>query len=406
MDALVAHEQAERAARESYGVLLARLASRYGFQAAEDVLADAFASALEHWSRDGVPGNPEGWLLTVARNRFVDTVRRDSRAQPMELPDVAWSGERQDERIGMLFACAHPAIAQPVRAPLMLQVVLGLDAARIASAFLVSPSAMSQRLVRAKKKIVEAGVPLRVPDEDAYPSRLTAVLDAIYAAFTEGWGDPAQLDPRNRGLAREAIWLGRLVAECCPQEAEALGLLSLMLHAHSRERARRAPDGSYVPLDAQDPAQWNVTMIEEAESLLERAAAFKRIGRFQLEAAIQSAYAVRRAGYQPDDRAIVVLYDALLAATGSPVVALNRAIVVARCGDAETALRLLETPELRTALQDYQPYWVARADMFQRCGRSEDARAAFNLALGLTVDPAIRAHVLARRDATSDRIAP
>jgi RNA polymerase sigma-70 factor, ECF subfamily len=402
----------ERAARESYGRLLAYLAPRCGLDAAEDALADAFAAALERWPHDGVPQNPEAWLLVVARNRALDGIRRRSRettalehvAHLTRIAQIAYEAEPepQDDRIAMLFACAHPAIAPALRAPLMLQVVLGLDAARIASAFLIAPSTMSQRLVRAKRKIVSAGIPLRVPDPDAFAERLDAVLAAIYTTFGQGWDDPSETDPRTRGLAREAIWLCRLVCRACPNEPEATGLLALMLHAHGRRSARRSADGSFVPLDEQDPQHWDRALIDEAESLLKQAAAARILGRFQLEAAIQSAHSVRRFGRTPDYESIVLLYDALLALTGSPVVGLNRAVALAAARGPAAGIASLDAIAGVERMIHYQPYWAARADMLARCGDAERARDAFERAVGLTIDPAVRAYLVSRQEELID----
>lgn len=398
----------ERAARESYGKLLAYLASRCGLDAAEDALADAFAAALERWPIDGVPQRPEAWLSVVARNRALDGMRRrrnetialESVAHVARIAQAAYETHPQpeDERIGMLFACAHPAIAPEIRAPLMLQVVLGFDGARIASAFLVAPATMSQRLVRAKRKIVGAGIPLAVPPGEEFPERLDAVLAAIYVTFGQGWDDPSEADPDTRGLAREAIWLGRLVHAACPNQPEVSGLVALMLHAHARRDARRGPQGSFIPLDAQDPQCWDLALIDEAEGLLAQAAAAKKLGRFQLEAAIQSAHAVRRFARAPDYAAILLLYDALLAMTGSPVVGLNRAVALAAYRGPAAGLEALDLFSGDARMVHYQPYWAARADMLGRSGETEAARVAFERAIGLTIDPAVRAYLASRQE--------
>jgi RNA polymerase sigma-70 factor, ECF subfamily len=404
----IAGSSVERAARESYGRLLAYLASRCGLDAAEDALADAFAAALERWPHDGVPQNPEAWLLVVARNRALDGIRRRSFetsalervAHVTRIAQKAYESDAEpvDERIGMLFACAHPAVAQEIRAPLMLQIVLGLDAARIASAFLVAPTTMGQRLVRAKRKIVGAGVPLTVPEPEEFPARLDAVLAAIYVTFGQGWDDPRETDPDTRGLAREAIWLGRLVHTACPGEPEAGGLLALMLHAHARRNARRGADGAFVPLDAQDPQKWDDVLIDEAEALLRYAAGRKSLGRFQLEAAIQSAHATRRVGRAPDHEAIVLLYDALLALTQSPVVGLNRAVALAAWRGAAAGIAALDALADDKRMVHYQPYWAARADMLARCGDTEGALSAFERAIGLAIDPAVRVYLASRQE--------
>jgi RNA polymerase sigma-70 factor (ECF subfamily) len=404
MPASAAHAAAERVARESYGKLLAYVAARSGdLAAAEDALAEAFAAALERWPADGVPAAPEAWLLVAARRRVIDGARREQRfervrdalgaASPAAAADERDRDAIQDPRLAMMFACAHPAIAESVRGPLLLQVVLGFDAARIASVFLVAPSTMSQRLVRAKRKIVAAKIPLRVPPPEQRAERLDAVLAAIYATFVQGWDDPASVDPRVRGFVGEALWLGRFVTELCPDEPEALGLVALMLHADARAGARRDAAGNYVPLDAQDPARWNAAAIREAETLLARAATFGRIGRFQLEAAIQSVHAARRFGGATDDAAILGLYDALYALTRSPVVALNRALSVGRVSGPEAGLAALDAIEAAADLRDYQPYWAARADVLARAGNRDAAIEAYTRALGLTVDPAVRRYL-------------
>ncbi|RUX88430.1 RNA polymerase subunit sigma-70, partial [Mesorhizobium sp. M2A.F.Ca.ET.040.01.1.1] len=245
----IARAAAEAAARSSYGKLVAWLAARTRDVAgAEDALADAFAAALERWPRTGVPAQPEAWLLAVARRRDVDAVRRRLTGEAARM-----SGEElPDDRLRLMFACAHPAIEASVRAPLILQTILGFDAATIASAFLVSPATMGQRLVRAKARIRETGIPFRVPEKAELGERLGAVLEAIYATFAEGWSDPTGTDSRRRNLAGEGIWLGRLVASLMPDEPEALGLLALMLFAEARRSARRGPDGDFVPLAEQD----------------------------------------------------------------------------------------------------------------------------------------------------------
>jgi RNA polymerase sigma-70 factor, ECF subfamily len=403
----LAHGAAERAARESYGKLLAYLAKRCGgIEDAEDALADAFAAALERWPRDGVPDVPEAWLLVAARHRFLDRVRGDARAVRLHERLGAAACEAQlaferspelgDDRLGLMFACAHPAIDSSVRAPLMLQVVLGLDAARIASAFLIAPAAMSQRLVRAKQKIAATGIPLCVPAAEDLPERLDAVLAATYAAYVGGWDDPGGNDSRTRGLAVEAIWLARLLAQICPNEPEVSGLLALMLYTSSRTAARRDPGGSFVALEYQDVSLWNRAAIDEAEALLRRAFLAQRPGRFQLEAAIQSAHAARRFAREPDWAAIVALYDDLWRRTGSPVVALNRAVVLGRLRGPECGLEALDAIASDARLESYQPYWAARADLYARAGRREEARASYARALGLTVDPSVR-HYLSDR---------
>jgi RNA polymerase sigma-70 factor (ECF subfamily) len=398
-------------ARQSYGKLVAFLAHRLrDVPAAEDALADAFAAALTDWPLRGVPDKPEAWLLTVAQRKAVDSARRRRRGEDAtgqlrlladELAENAgMSGDGiPDRRLSLIFACAHPAVDERVRGPLMLQTVLGFDAATIGSAFLVAPATMAQRLVRAKAKIREAGIPFRVPERAEMRDRLAPVLEAVYAAFSEGWSDPAGTEARRRNLADEAIWLGRLLAELLPDEPEALGLLALILFAEARRGARRNAAGDYVPLAEQDPALWNAALIDEAETLLLRASRMRAIGRYQLEAAVQSAHVVRRRAGSADWVAIARLYEALLTLTGSPVVAINRAIAAAEAEGAQTGLALLEIAAEDARLAEYQPYWAARAELLARTGDAARASEAYQLAIGLEADPAVRRFLQQRRHA-------
>jgi RNA polymerase sigma-70 factor, ECF subfamily len=401
---------AEAAARRSYGKLVAILAARTGDVAgAEDALCDAFGTALAEWPARGVPDNAEAWLLTVARRRLVDAVRRrvhdEDAAQHFllleELAEPADANALPDRRLELLFACAHPGIDRGARAPLMLQTVLGFDAGTIASAFLVAPQAMSQRLVRAKTRIRQAGIGFHVPEKSELPDRLDAVLEAIYAAYAEGWTDAEGADPQRRNLADEAIWLGRLVAALMPSEPEALGLLALMLHAHARRAARRDEGGDYVPIAAQDPRRWDTAMIEEAEMLLHRANALDALGRYQIEAALQSAHSIRRTGAPVPWRSIVGLYDALYALTASPVTALNRIVASAEIEGPQAALAALDALAADVRLRDYQPYWAARAELLARTGAMKQARDAYSRAIGLERDPAVRRFLQRRAEALS-----
>jgi RNA polymerase sigma-70 factor (ECF subfamily) len=405
-----AHLAAETAARDGYGKLLAYLARRCGdIDAAEDALADAFAAALERWPSSGVPHSPEAWLLVSARNRLHDGARSVQRSDRLNESIIRAAGTAQaefdrddeipDERLAMMFACAHPALPASIRGPLILQSVLGFSAQRIASAFLVAPAAMSQRLVRAKRKMAAALIPLHVPPLEEMPQRLDAVLGAIYAAFSAGWDDPAGLDSRAEGFAQEALWLGRLAVALCPDEPEPMGLLALMLHAHARRAARRTAAGAYIALDDQDVALWDRAAMDEAEGLLRRSIVCGRAGRFQLEAAIQSAHAVRLLGRIPDWAAIVSLYDALAAMTESPVVAVNRAAAIGRAQGAAAGLHALPSPSESPALLDYQPYWAAKAEMLAQTDSPSQAREAYGRAIGLAVDPSVREYLLQRRSA-------
>lgn len=390
---------ADAVARRSYGKLVAFLAARTrDVAAAEDALSEAFASALDDWPKNGCPANPEGWLMTVARRKIIDSFRGHQRDEVAgeelkvmaERFEAADGSEIPDQRLGLMFACAHPAVDVAVRAPLMLQTVLGVDAAMIASAFLVSPATMGQRLVRAKAKIKQAGIPFRIPEKEELTSRLETVLDAVYAAFAEGWSDAPGTDSVRRDLAEEAIFLGRLVAHLLPEEPEALGLVALMLHAESRRFARRDSQGGYVPLAEQDTRLWDAQMIREAEEFLLRASGFGMIGRYQLEAALQSAHAMRQRTGIDNWAEVVQLYDALFALSGSPVVAMNRALAIAKVEGPEVGLSTLNAVAEDGRLAQYQPYWAARAELLARTGARKEARHAYDMAIGLERDVAVR----------------
>jgi RNA polymerase sigma-70 factor (ECF subfamily) len=406
-----ARSTAEAVARRSYGKLVAFLSARtHDVAAAEDALSEAFTSALADWPGKGCPANPEAWLLTVARRKLIDAARRQHSSdlvdEDMErIPAVvdadldADLAEIPDRRLALMFACAHPAIDAAIRAPLILQVILGLDAATIASAFLMSPTAMGKRLVRAKSKIREAAIPFCIPGREELPARLDTVLEAIYAAFSEGWSDAAGTDSSRRNLTGEAFFLARLVTELLPTEPEGLGLLALMLHAEARRRARRSDEGDYVPLAEQDVARWDLQMIDEAEALLLRAQGFGVIGRYQLEAAVQSAHVHRRCTGHASWEALLRIYDALFTITGSPVVAINRALVLAELQGAQAALEAMPDPACDARLVEYQPYWAARAELLANLGTYEDARRAYEIAIGLERDPAVRRFLELRRSA-------
>jgi RNA polymerase sigma-70 factor (ECF subfamily) len=278
----------------------------------------------------------------------------------------------------------------------MLQVVLGLEAEQIASAFLVSPAAMAQRLVRAKTKIREAGIPFRIPERNELRDRLESVLDSIYAGFAEGWADATGTDPARRELAGEAIFLGRLLTQLLPDEPEAWGLLALMLYAEARRPARRTAEGEFVPLRSQDKTLWDWTMIEEAEAALNGASRSMRIGRYQLEAAIQSAHVEGARTGSVSWAAVVSLYDALAELTGSPVAFINRALAVAELEGPYAGLAALDAAGADRRVESYQPYWAARANLLGRTGSHDAARHAYQLAIGLERDPAVREYLRRR----------
>ncbi|MBV9680021.1 MAG: RNA polymerase subunit sigma-70 [Acidobacteriaceae bacterium] len=387
----------ERVARGSYGKLIALLTAEFrDLPAAEDALSDALLKALARWQQDGVPESPEGWLITTARRRLLDEARRkQSRASPEVLNRLTNNCSIEafsipDRRLALFFACAHPAIDSTARAPLILQAVLGLQASQIAEAFLLSETAMAQRLVRAKRKIRAAGIPFQIPASTELTGRLQAVLEAIYACYTAGWSTPPGADDESRGLAQEAIWLARILVDLCPDEPEAVGLLALILHVEARSAARYTPEGDYIPLSEQDPAYWDRGQVKEAESLLRKAASFGKFGRFQLEAAIQSAYAARLDSGVIDWPSILLLYDALRTVAESPVIRINRAIVIAEAHGAPAGLRELDQLIDREQAFEYQPYWAARAYLLRQIEEREAAQGAYKRAIALSRNDAVR----------------
>ena len=395
----------EGAARECYGRLIAFLSARTrDVAAAEDALSEALLAALTAWPHSGIPKSPEAWLLTTARRRLTDRARhekvRDDSALTLEIiaaESLAFASPDPipDERLKLLFVCAHPAIDPDMRTPLMLQVVLGLESAEIAQAFLVAPGAMGQRLLRAKNKIRHAGIAFEVPEAHELSERLEAVLNAIYAAYGNGWEDAAGVDGRARGLAEEAIWLGRVLFEVMPDEPEVQGLLALMLHCEARRPARRSPDGRFVPLSEQDPKLWGAPLMLEAEALLESAARAGRPGRFQLEAAIQSVHAERARVGRTDWHAIALFHERLVQLSPALGALVARAAAVAEVKGPGPALQLLgDIDQARVAT--YQPYWAVRAHLLTGVHRYSEAVEAFDRALGLADDSAVRRQLLDR----------
>ncbi|MDC9825553.1 sigma factor [Devosia sp. ZB163] len=402
---------AERVARESYGRLVAFLAARTrDVASAEDALAEAFATALRTWPGEGVPDNPDAWLLTVARRRQTDALRRRATRQAgeehlmMMADEIEAAAEMPDEipdrRLALMFACAHPAIERGMRAPLILQTILGLTAIDIASAFLIPPATMGQRLVRAKTRIRDAGIPFGVPGKEELPERLDAVLEAIYAAYSKGWADIG--DAASAQLTDEAIWLGRLVVALLPDEPEAKGALALMLYTEARRAARRTASGTYVPLEQQDTTLWDDSQIALAEDLLHAANAQGPSGRYQIEAAIQSAHVARLTRGQPTWPVVVALYGHLLALSASPVVALNRAMALAEVEGPAAALAATDPLAADKRMRTYQPYWAARAHLLAETNHRGEAREALTLAIGLATDAAVRQYLHERLDALSD----
>ncbi|MWC29197.1 RNA polymerase sigma factor [Paenibacillus sp. MMS18-CY102] len=390
----------EETARDAYGRLISYLAVNWrDLQAVEDALGDAFLAALETWHESGIPDKPEAWLVSIARRRLIDRARRN-RVSDRALPTLlALSEDTQrlasshaafpDERLRMMFLCTHPAIDPAMRTPLMLQTVLGLDAARIASAFIVKPSAMSQRLTRAKAKIRAERLTFEMPDAEEIPDRLHSVLEAIYAAYGSGWDEAAIADSPRRGIAEEAIYLGKLLLQFAPRDPEAYGLLALMLHCESRRKARHDDEGNYVPLSEQECSRWDRRLIAEAEHYLQVASQAGRIGRFQLMAAIQSVHAQRLWTGRIEWGAIVQLYEGLIHITPTVGALVGRAAAVAEAYGAEHGLALLEAlPSVEVV--SYQPYWALAGHLYKRMNRREEARSAYSRAIGLSTDGSVR----------------
>lgn len=400
-----AADAAQRVARDAYGRLLASLCSESrDVAAAEDALGDAFERALSHWPQEGVPDEPVGWLLTAARRRLVDgarhraVVRQGAEKLVPLLETTSREAMNTDRRVDLMLICAHPDIDARVHAPLMLQTVLGLTAQQMASAFALGPAALGQRLARAKRAIKAQALPFALPG-DVTETRIAPALDAIYTAFGTGWDDASGARDLRHGLAGEALWLGRMLAQRFDDHAEAHGLVALMLFAQSRRDARRTDDGRFVPFSEQDPANWDQRMIEQAEVRLARAAGLGAMGRFQLEAAIQAQYARPPANVE----AVALLYEGLVRIAPSRASMIGRAAALGRARGAATGLGALAHLRSKDVNGDAS-YWAVKAHLHFEADQWAAAADAWQCAIGLTEDPAVRSWLGERRREAQRRI--
>jgi RNA polymerase sigma-70 factor, ECF subfamily len=399
-------EAITRAHHEEWARVVATLTRHFGdLDVAEEAAAEAFATAVERWSADGVPPNPGGWLTTTARRKALDRIRREHKrddkqkqAQMMydDPPDSV--GAVDDERLRLIFTCCHPALASEARVALTLRMVGGLTVPEIARAFLVQETAMGQRITRAKAKIKTARIPYRVPSADDLPGRVSGVLAVLYLVFNEGYlATGPDTDPVRHDLTGEAIRLARLLRALMPQDGEVAGLLALMLLIEARRTARVSANGELVTLAEQDRGAWDAALVAEGHRLVrERLATGQAPGRYQIQAAINAVHTSARDVRDTDWSQVVALYDQLLRLDPSPIVALNRAVAIAELDGPDVALGIVD--RLEDDLAGYHAYFVARADILRRLGRSEESRAAYDRAIALAGNTAETAYLTRRRD--------
>jgi RNA polymerase sigma-70 factor, ECF subfamily len=388
--------EVERVFREEHGRAVAVLVRRFGdIDVAEEAVQDAFAEAVRRWPSAGLPPSPAGWIITTARNRAIDRLRREALREDKHAQaalahvdeEPVEEGPVGDDRLRLIFSCCHPALAVPAQVALTLRLLGGLTTSEIAHAFLVPEPTMAQRLVRAKAKIRDAGIPYRVPAEADLPERLGGVLAVLYLIFNEGYAASTGDRLVREDLCSEAIRLGRLLAELMPDEPEAMGLLALMLLVSARRPARTTPDGDLVPLAEQDRSLWDRSLIAEGQALVRRCLRLGRPGPYQIQAAINAVHGDAASADETDWSQIAALYDQLMAVAPSPVVALNRAVAVAEVEGPEAALALVDALDL----EGYYLFHAIRADLLRRLGREAEAAAAYEAAIGLTENAAERA---------------